>query len=165
MNTARALSQEVTPEDISQEPEFSVFVGPEAEAAGLDFRAPREGDAGFDLPALEDVAIAPGKCVAIRTGIHISIPIGYVGLVRDRSSVALKAGACTAGVIDSSYRGEVKVVMHNLGENLLEFKSGDRVAQLLVIPHLTGGNLRKVDSLVDLGSTQRNVAGFGSTGR
>lgn len=140
------------------------FLTTEAVKAGLTLKAPRVGDAGFDIPTLEDVNIPPGVSRLIRTGIHLAIPLGYVGLVRDRSSTAMKGAMCGAGVIDSSYRGELKVLLYNLGSEPLSFKAGDRIAQLVCVPHLIGENTLCVDSLERLGETDRGAGGFGSTG-
>lgn len=131
----------------------------------ITLKIPRTGDAGFDLPALEPVTIEPGKAKLVRTGIHVAIPLGYVGLVRDRSSTALKGALCGAGVIDASYRGEVKVLLYNFGEQPLVFQPGDRIAQLVCIPHLTGDGAQEVNALEHLGETDRGAGGFGSTGR
>ncbi len=138
---------------------------PEAREKNLNFKAPRPGDAGFDIPALEAVTIAPGTSAVIRTGIHLAIPLGYVGLVRDRSSTAMKGAMCGAGVIDASYRGELRVLLYNFGKEPLQFAPGDRIAQLVVIEHLHGDGTMEADSLELLGQTERGSAGFGSTGR
>lgn len=140
------------------------YLSEEARAAGVSFKSPRSGDAGFDIPALEEVSISPGESRLIRTGIHLAIPLGYVGLVRDRSSTALKGAMCGAGVIDSSYRGELKVLLYNFGKEELCFKVGDRIAQLVCVPHLSGEKTEQVDSLEHLGETDRGSGGFGSTG-
>ena len=146
-------------------PTLQFYLSPEAIKQGLKFAGPRAGDAGFDLACLADVTIAPGAREAIRTGVHLAIPHGYVGLVRDRSSVASRGGATVAGVIDASYRGEVKVLMYNLSSDALTFKTGDRVAQLVVIAHLPGDACVEAKSLDALGDTERGEGGFGSTGR
>ncbi len=145
-------------------PCLQYFYCDEARTAGLELRIPRELDAGFDLPALEAVEIAPGGFALIRTGIHFSIPENWVGIIKDRSSIALRGGATTAGVIDASYRGEVKVAMHNLSDAPLSFDVGERIAQIVVTPHLAGTQSQEVASLEDLGSSERGSAGFGSTG-
>jgi len=141
------------------------FLSDEAIEKGLDLGIPREGDAGFDIKTLENITIEPRSKVLIKTGLHLAIPLGWIGLIRDRSSVAMKGCAVTAGVIDAGYRGEVKILMHNLTDSVVEFSSGDKVAQCLVIPHLPGTASLKVDSLDKLGQTERGAGGFGSTGR
>ena len=141
------------------------FRSEKAKTANVSLGIPKEGDAGFDLPALEDCDVPPKGSAVIPTGIHLAIPLGWVGLVRDRSSVALKGGAVTAGVIDAGYRGEVKVVMHNLTNTEISFKKGDRIAQCVVLPHLVGSESQEVSDLDRLGSTERGSGGFGSTGK
>ena len=141
------------------------FLNEKAVSVALPVKPPRELDAGFDLPALNDTIIEPGTMTAIETGIHLSIPEGFVGLVRDRSSIALRGGVTVAGVIDAAYRGEVKVLMHNLGKEPLAFKRGERIAQCLVVPHLSGNQCEEVKTLEELGSTERGAGGFGSTGK
>ena len=143
---------------------FRYFLSEEASALGLALRAPRPLDAGFDLPSLEEVTIEPLEQARLRTGIHIAVPEGWVALVRDRSSVALRGGVTVAGVIDSAYRGEVQVLMYNLSAEPLSFKVGERIAQLVVVPHLPGTDCEEVSSLAELGDTQRGEGGFGSTG-
>ena len=140
------------------------FLSPEARAAGVKFQAPRELDAGFDIPSLEAVKIEAGGFALLKTGVHLAIPEGWVGLVRDRSSVALKGGVTSAGVIDASYRGELKIAFHNLGKQAIEFQVGDRIAQILILPHLSGSQSMAVEELSELGNTLRGAGGFGSTG-
>ena len=100
-------------------------------------------DLGYDLFALEAVALAPRATVKVRTGIavearhpHTGVPLGL--LVRDRSSMAARGIATTAGVIDSGYRGEILVLMTNLGETPVELKAGEKIAQMIPVPILTG---------------------------
>ena len=137
----------------------------EAKAAGISLQTPRPLDAGFDLPSLAAVTIPAHSSALLRTGIHLAIPESWVGIVRDRSSIALRGGAVTAGVIDASYRGEVKIIMHNLSGDALVFEPGERIAQLLVVPHLEGSRCAEVESLDALGASERGSEGFGSTGK
>ena len=141
------------------------YLTDEAKQRGVTLHCPRELDAGFDLPSLYDVSIEPGGSALISTGVHLGIPENWVGLVRDRSSVARRGGVVAAGVIDASYRGEVKVVMYNLGKDDLVFKTGDRIAQCMVIAHLSGDSAKEAGSLEELGITLRGAGGFGSTGK
>jgi dUTP pyrophosphatase len=105
--------------------------------------------------------IQPGGVAAVGTGLRVSIPAGYVGLVWPRSGLALKHGIDTlAGVIDSDYRGEVRIVLANHGGMPFEIQVGDRVAQLLVQPVVRADFLR----VENLPPTGRNEGGFGSTG-
>lgn len=140
------------------------FLNEKAKEAGVTLGIPRVGDAGFDLPTVEDVCILAKSSYLISTGVHLAIPVGWVGLLRDRSSVGIKGGAVTAGVIDAGYRGEVKVFMHNLSDKDLIFKKGDRIAQCLVLPHLSGEEVIEVTGIEKLGETERATSGFGSTG-
>jgi dUTP pyrophosphatase len=141
------------------------FLSPEAKAAYMELTHKRPTDAGLDLRCVGPVTIPSGGFELVPTGLHVEIPEGYFGLVRDRSSVALKGGVCVAGVIDSSYRGEIKVAMHNLGKLPLEFAAGERFAQMILIPHFAIGELALVASVDELSSTDRGSGGFGSTGR
>jgi dUTP pyrophosphatase len=119
------------------------------------------GDAGFDLRASEELVIPAGGKVLAPTAIRLAIPAGYVGLVWDRSGLAAKHGIhCLAGVIDSGYRGEVKVVLQNLDGEDFTIEKGMRIAQLLIQP-VAGAQLVRVQSLED---SSRGEGGFGSTG-
>lgn len=122
------------------------------------------GAAGMDVVAAEDVTLAPGARHAVATGFAIAIPEGFEVQVRPRSGLALKHGiTClnTPGTIDSDYRGEVKVILANLGDSPFEVKRGDRIAQL-VPAQVTRAAL--IES-ADLDETDRGSGGFGSTGR
>ena len=124
------------------------------------------GAAGADLYALPEgdpVTVNPGETVMIRTGLSMAIPEGYVGLNFARSGLASKRGLAPAnkvGVIDSDYRGELMVALHNHGNAPQTVNPGDRVAQLLVVPVITA-QFTETDSLDD---TERGTGGFGSTG-
>lgn len=122
--------------------------------------------AGADLYAcLEDpVTIEPGKTVLIPTGLAMEIPVGYAGLIYARSGLACKRGLAPAnkvGVIDSDYRGEFIVVLHNHGAIAQEIAHGERIAQLVITPVFTPG-FAEVEELTD---TKRSAGGFGSTGK
>ncbi len=123
-------------------------------------------DLGYDLFALEGVALAPRTTVKVRTGICVEarhpqagVPLGL--LVRDRSSMAARGIATTAGVIDSGYRGEILVLMTNLGDTAVELKAGEKIAQMIPVPVLTG-LVQEVDTLE---VSARAEKGFGSSGR
>ncbi len=123
-----------------------------------------EHAAGMDVVAAEDVTLAPGARHAVATGFAIAIPDGHEVQVRPRSGLALKHGiTClnTPGTIDSDYRGEVKVILANLGSEPFEVRRGERIAQLVPAPVLRAG-FKVVESLDD---TARGGGGFGSTGR
>jgi len=121
------------------------------------------GAAGMDICAAESLNLRAGKRHAVATGFAFAIPDGYEVQVRPRSGLALKNGiTClnTPGTIDSDYRGEVKVILANLGEDDFMINKGDRIAQIVVAP-VTHGHLVEVD---DLDETERGAGGFGSTG-
>jgi len=123
-----------------------------------------EGAAGMDVVAAEELVLAPGARAAVATGFAIAIPAGYEVQVRPRSGLALKHGVTclnTPGTIDSDYRGEVKVILANLGSEPFVIARGDRIAQLVPAP-VQRATLAEVDSLDD---TARGAGGFGSTGR
>ena len=125
-----------------------------------------EAAAGADLYSAEkgDVVIAPGETKFIGTGITVEIPEGYVGLVYARSGLACKRGLAPAnkvGVIDSDYRGEIKVALLNHGKEPQTLEKGERIAQMVVAPYLSG-TYEETDELSD---TERGEGGFGSTGR
>jgi len=118
------------------------------------------GDAGLDLFSVEDLTLAPGETKAVPTGIQVAIPPGHVGLVWDKSGISLRGVHRLAGVVDAGYRGEVRVVMVNLGRDPFPIKSGMKIAQLLV---QTAAAVTVVES-DDLDETPRGEGGFGSTG-
>lgn len=122
------------------------------------------GAAGMDIVAAEDIALAPGARHAVATGFAIAIPAGFEVQVRPRSGLALKHGiTClnTPGTIDSDYRGEVKVILANLGDEPFQVVRGERIAQL-VPAAVTRAEVAEVDTLDE---TARGAGGFGSTGR
>lgn len=124
------------------------------------------GSAGADIRAFvaEDVVIKPLERAMIPTGLKIELPVGYELQIRPRSGLAAKNGiTClnTPGTIDSDYRGEIKVILINLGSEDFIVKNGDRIAQAVVAP-VWQGNFIKVELLSD---TERGAGGFGSTGR
>ena len=124
-----------------------------------------EESAGGDLyNAGEDVAIAPAQTVLIGTGLAVEIPEGYVGLVYARSGLATKSGLAPAnkvGVIDSDYRGEIKVALFNHSGETRTVAKGERIAQMVIAPYLKV----EYEEVEELSSTQRGAGGFGSTGK
>ena len=123
-------------------------------------------DLGYDLFALEAIQLEPRAAVRVRTGIAVEarhpetgLPLGL--LVRDRSSMAARGIATTGGVIDAGYRGEILVLMTNLGETLVQLKAGEKIAQMIPVPVLTG-IVEIVDSLEESARAHR---GFGSSGQ
>ncbi len=125
------------------------------DAAGMDLRAA--------VPEDEPLVLRPAARHAVPTGLTMAIPPGYEGQVRPRSGLALKSGVTclnTPGTIDADYRGEVKVILINLGEEDVTIRRGDRIAQLLISP-VVHADWHEVDSL---DATARGAGGFGSTG-
>lgn len=120
------------------------------------------GDAGWDLYTnITDIIVEPGSRALVSTGCSFAIPHGYYGRIADRSGNACKLGIhVLAGVIDSQYRGEVKVCLINLSEQPLRIKYGDKIAQM-ILTKIHEGEMQEVD---ELDSTKRGADGFGSTG-
>ena len=124
-----------------------------AEAAGADLKACIQ----------EDIVLKPGQRYLVPTGLSIQLPAGYEAQIRPRSGLAIKHGISlvnTPGTIDSDYRGEVKIIMINLGSEDFVIKRGDRIAQMVIAP-VTHGMFAMADSL---DATDRGAGGFGSTG-
>ena len=127
-----------------------------ADAAGMDLRAA--------VTDAEPVTLAPGARAMIPTGLTIALPPGYEAQVRPRSGLAAKHGiTClnSPGTIDADYRGEVKVILINLGQDAFVIKRGERIAQMVIAP-VTRAELNVV---AELDETKRGSGGFGSTGR
>ena len=145
-------------------PDVPVRVKRLPHGSGLELPAyATAGAAGMDVLSAEDVTIAPGARHAVATGLAMAIPAGFEVQVRPRSGLALKHGITvpnTPGTIDSDYRGEVKVILINLGSEPFEVRRGDRVAQLVLAP-VTRASWMPVD---ELDETARGAGGFGSTG-
>ena len=125
-----------------------------------------QGAAGADLYACleEEIVIAPGHSAFVPTGLSMEIPVGFAGLIYARSGLACKRGLAPAnkvGVVDSDYRGEFMVVLHNHGAEPQTVANGERIAQLVITPVYTPA-FEEVDELTD---TQRAAGGFGSTGK
>lgn len=123
-----------------------------------------DGAAGLDIVAAEDLTLEPGARHAVATGFAIAIPAGFEVQVRPRSGLALKHGiTClnTPGTIDEDYRGEVKVILANLGSEPFEVRRGERIAQLVPAAVLKA----RFEEVTELDDTGRGAGGFGSTGR
>jgi dUTP pyrophosphatase len=122
--------------------------------------------AGYDLYSVEDVEIEKMSTKVVSTGLKIVVAPGAYGRIATRSSLAIKGVEVGAGVIDSDYRGEVKVVLHNLSPSTpATIKSGDRIAQLIILPILTPTTHEvPLDQFDVTFPTGRGVGGFGSTG-
>lgn len=125
-------------------------------SAGMDLRAA--------VPDDEPMIVAPGQRVLAPTGLTIALPAGYEAQIRPRSGLALKHGVTclnTPGTVDADYRGEVKVILINLGQETFVIKRGERIAQMVIAP-VTQGVWQVVETL---SPTARGAGGFGSTGR
>jgi dUTP pyrophosphatase len=123
----------------------------------------RPGDAGVDLYAAAPVTLAPGERATVGTGVAVAIPEGHAGLVTPRSGLAHRHGLGVVnapGVVDSGYRGEIRVILVNHGADPVALSRGDRIAQLVVVP-VAVGDLVEV---AELPGSERGAGGFGSTG-
>jgi dUTP pyrophosphatase len=123
-------------------------------------------DLGYDIFALESAVLDPRTTVRVRTGIAVEARHPETGallglLIRDRSSMAARGLATTGGVIDAGYRGEVLVLMTNLSPETLEVQAGEKIAQMIPVPVLTG----PVEAVETLEDSHRAEKGFGSSGR
>lgn len=122
-----------------------------------------DGAAGMDVLSAEDVELAPGARAAVATGLALAIPSGYEIQVRPRSGLALKHAITvpnTPGTIDSDYRGELKIILINHGQESFAIARGDRIAQLVLAPVVQAA----WDEVEELDETVRGAGGFGSTG-
>jgi len=120
--------------------------------------------AGYDIYSLEDLEVEAGKTALAKTGLALEIPEGYFGAVYARSGLASKKGlrpANCVGVIDSDYRGELIVALHNDSEKTQKVVQGDRIAQLVITPYLSV----EFKETEELSETKRQIGGFGSTGK
>ncbi|MFQ6068974.1 MAG: dUTP diphosphatase [Candidatus Aminicenantales bacterium] len=119
------------------------------------------GDAGLDLFSALRCVLKPGEVKALPTGIQLAIPVGFVGLIWDKSGISLSGIHRLAGVVDSGYRGEVKVVVANLGNSPFIIEKGMRIAQILIqkVEEVTVVETQSLDD------TSRGENGFGSTGK
>ena len=126
-------------------------------------RRAHPGDAGVDLQSAVTVSLLPGERKTIATGIAIAIPDGYAGLVTPRSGLAARHGLSivnTPGLVDSGYRGELRIALINLGDEKVDIIRGDRIAQLVITPVETA----EFVEVEDLPDSSRGDGGFGSTG-
>jgi dUTP pyrophosphatase len=123
-------------------------------------------DLGYDVFALDAIELEPHKPVRVKTGIAVEARHPETGvalglLVRDRSSMAARGVAVTGGVIDAGYRGEIQILLTNIGVEPVKLNAGDKIAQMIPIPVLTG-EVRQVETLGESGRAEK---GFGSSGR
>jgi len=121
----------------------------------------RANDAGLDLRSREDMTLHPMEKLTVKTGIKVALPQGHVGLIWDKSGLSSKHGIHTlAGVVDEGYRGEIGVVLINLGKETFEIEKNMKIAQMVVQPVLQA----QVSEVEELDETHRGDGGFGSTG-
>jgi dUTP pyrophosphatase len=153
-----------------------VSAGPAPEALPVrrlrpDALLPRRahpGDAGLDLFAAEPLELAPGERAAVSTGLAIAVPDGHAGLVLPRSGLAREHGITVAnapGLIDQGYRGELMVLLVNLGPQAHRIEAGDRVAQLVLAPVSAAAAVEVEELPASAAAEARGAGGFGSTGR
>jgi len=139
-----------------------VFLVNKCDDAAIMPKRANANDAGYDLFAIDDVKIDAHGQDLIGTGLCVAIPKGYYGQIQPRSSLAVKYRVTPeGGVIDSGYRGEVKVILHNMSDNVFEIKKGNKIAQLILIKIITPD----IMEVSELTTTVRGTGGFGSTGR
>ena len=142
-----------------------LWINYEVEHESLVPKYQTTGSAGCDLLSAEDLVIRPGKRALVSTGLKIEIPAGFEGQVRPRSGLAAKHGVTVLnapGTIDEDFRGTVKVILLNTGDEDFIVRKGDRIAQLVFSKIFRGTFLRAQDGLT---GTARGEGGFGSTGR
>lgn len=121
------------------------------------------GDGGVDLYAREAASLQPGERGIVPTGVAVAIPEGFAGFVTPRSGLAARSGlgvVNSPGLVDSGYRGEIKVILVNLGSEAIQIERGDRVAQMVVVPVVS----QEFEAVDDLPESSRGAGGFGSTG-
>lgn len=125
-----------------------------------------KGSAGLDLPNNDrHLEIEPNDIVKVQTKVHVEIPDGYVGIVATRSGLGFRGLDLinSIGVIDSDFRGDIGLKFINRGKDTIVIEYGERIAQLVVVPYLSG--FKEVDNLDELDFTERGLKGFGSTGK
>lgn len=130
-------------------------------AIAPEYKTP--GSAGMDLCAYEDVYLEPLERKLVRTGVRIAVPEGYEAQVRPRSGLAIRFGLSmvnTPGTIDSDYRGEIQIILINLGKDVVSLNQGERIAQLVICPVVRA----ELSIVENLDQTHRGSGGFGSTG-
>lgn len=133
-------------------------------AASVPAHAYDDGDAGVDLISVAELTLKAGERALVPTGIAVAIPSGFGGFVQPRSGLAAKYGITlpnSPGLIDSNYRGEIKVIMQNSGNKDVEIRVGDRIAQLVIMP-VEHADFQLVDELPE---SRRGQGGFGSSGQ
>jgi dUTP pyrophosphatase len=121
----------------------------------------RPGDAGYDICSYEDVLLIPGDMQLLKTEVYMEIPKGYVGIIKEKSGLACSQNlGAGAGVIDSGYRGEVIVLLRNMGDKYVKIVKGQKIAQILFFK----SEHFELNHSNELGESERGEKGFGSTG-
>ncbi|MBR5202690.1 MAG: dUTP diphosphatase [Clostridia bacterium] len=121
-----------------------------------------KADAGLDLYTPKDFCINGGDSIAVDTGVHIAIPYGWVGFVKSKSGLMFNKNILAGeGTVDSEYTGSVCIKLYNFGTEPVEFKKGDKIAQLVIVPCALGNPIQ----VEELPKTDRGNGGFGSTGK
>lgn len=118
-------------------------------------------DAGYDLRSPVKGRLYAGEAVVIDTGVHVEIPVGYVGMLKSKSGLNVKHDIVGEGVIDSGYTGSIRVKLYNHGSESYVIESGDKISQLVILPIITP----ELELVSELEETDRGNNGFGSTGR
>ena len=126
----------------------------------IPFKYTREGDACMDMYSVEDTTIEPNSTEVVSTGIALEIPIGFEGIVRGRSGLASKGIHVHIGTIESSYRGDIGIIITNTTNKSFSINRGDRIAQLVFLPYAD----EEFVEVENLNETERGDGGFGSTG-
>ena len=145
-------------------PTLKFYLSDEAKEKGISLVIPKLSDAGFDIRSLNDVEIQPNEQVLVSTGLYVAVPLGYVMIIKDRSGMAAKRRIYThAGVIDASYRGEVKIVVTNESNETQKLLQGEKMARGGVVPWVV--DARQEETGEGLGDTERGGGGFGSSGK
>lgn len=132
--------------------------------ASAPARAYGDGDAGADLASVEELALRAGERALVATGIAVAIPKGYAGFVQPRSGLAARFGITltnSPGLIDSNYRGEIRIIIQNTGEDDFKIGVGDRIAQLVILPV----EHAEFEAVEELPGSDRSASGFGSSGK
>ena len=145
--------------------EVKVYVYNSVDDIGLPKYA-HPGDSGMDLYAIEDYVIHPQSTLLVKTGLQVAVPNGYEIQIRSRSGLALKHGIFvlnSPGTIDSEYRNQIGVILYNIERERFHIEKGDRIAQAVLCP-VSEIKWIEVNSAIQLGETERNFGGFGSTG-
>lgn len=117
-------------------------------------------DAGYDLFTPDDFILEPEGTALVDTGVHMEIPVGYVGMIKSKSGLNVKYNIQCEGVVDAGYTGSIMAKLYNHGKKRLQFEKGDKITQICIIP-VAHFELQQVDALED---TERGDGGFGSTG-